>query len=69
MALTIEQIEEQISSLQKKLEELKNPKLEVIRQFTGQYFSPYQEKKGLIGGNTIQFLSDIMPEESVHKRL
>ena len=45
MALTIEQIEEQISSLQKKLEELKNPKLEVIRQFTGQYFSPYQGKQ------------------------
>jgi hypothetical protein len=42
MALTIEQIEEQISQLQKNLEELKNPKLEVSRQFTGQYFLPYQ---------------------------
>lgn len=42
MSLTIEQIEEQISSLQKTLEELKNPKLEVSRHVTGQYFSPYQ---------------------------
>lgn len=42
MALTIEQIEEQISNLQKTLEEMKNPKLEVSRHFSGQYFSPYQ---------------------------
>jgi len=42
MSLTIEQIEEQINNLQKTLETLKNPKLEVARNFTGQYFSPYQ---------------------------
>lgn len=42
MSLTIEQIESQISELQKTLEALKNPKLEVVRQFTGQYFAPYQ---------------------------
>jgi len=42
MSLTIEQIEEQIVTLQKTLETLKNPKLEVARHFTGQYFSPYQ---------------------------
>jgi hypothetical protein len=42
MALTIEQIEEQIATLQKTLETLKNPKLEVARHFTGQYFAPYQ---------------------------
>lgn len=42
MSLTIEQIEEQITNLQQTLEQLKNPKLEVARHFTGQYFSPYQ---------------------------
>jgi hypothetical protein len=42
MSLTIEQIEEQIATLQKTLETLKNPKLEVSRHFTGQYFAPYQ---------------------------
>jgi hypothetical protein len=42
MSLTIEQIEEQIATLQQTLETLKNPKLEVSRHFTGQYFSPYQ---------------------------
>jgi hypothetical protein len=42
MTLTIEQIEEQIANLQQTLEQLKNPKLEVSRHFTGQYFSPYQ---------------------------
>ena len=42
MSLTIEQIEEQIATLQQTLETLKNPKLQVSRNFTGQYFSPYQ---------------------------
>jgi len=42
MSLTIEQIEEQIATLQQTLETLKNPKLEVARHFTGQYFAPYQ---------------------------
>jgi len=42
MSLTIEQIEEQINNLQKTLETLKNPKMEVSRSFTGQYFTPYQ---------------------------
>jgi len=42
MSLTIEQIEEQINNLQKTLETLKNPKMEVARSFTGQYFAPYQ---------------------------
>jgi hypothetical protein len=42
MSLTIEQIEEQIANLQKTLETLKNPKMEVSRSFTGQYFAPYQ---------------------------
>jgi hypothetical protein len=42
MSLTIEQIEEQIANLQQTLEQLKNPKLEVSRHFSGQYFSPYQ---------------------------
>ncbi len=42
MALTIEQIESQIAELQKTLEQLKNPKLVIARQFTGQYFEPYE---------------------------
>ena len=42
MSLTIEQIEEQIANLQQTLETLKNPKLEVARHFTGQYFAPYR---------------------------
>lgn len=42
MTLTIEQIEEQIANLQQTLEQLKNPKLEVSRHFSGQYFAPYQ---------------------------
>jgi hypothetical protein len=42
MSLTIEQLEEQIATLQQTLEQLKNPKLEVSRSFTGQYFAPYQ---------------------------
>jgi hypothetical protein len=42
MSLTIEQIEEQIATLQQTLEQLKNPKMEVSRHFTGQYFAPYQ---------------------------
>ncbi len=45
MTLTIEQIQEQISQLQKTLEELKNPKLEVARNFTGQYFAPYEGRQ------------------------
>jgi hypothetical protein len=42
MSLTIEQIEQQISDLQKTLDELKNQKLKVSRHFSGQYFEPYQ---------------------------
>jgi hypothetical protein len=42
MSLTIEQIEEQIANLQQTLEQLKNPKLQVSRHFSGQYFAPYQ---------------------------
>ena len=42
MSLTIEQIEEQIANLQNTLDELKNQKLQVARNFSGQYFVPYQ---------------------------
>jgi hypothetical protein len=42
MSLTIEQIQEQIVTLQQTLEDLKNQKLQVARHFTGQYFAPYQ---------------------------
>ena len=44
MSLTIEQIEEQIATLQKTLNELKTQKLKVSRHFSGQYFEPYQGK-------------------------
>jgi hypothetical protein len=44
MTPTIEQIEEQIARLQQTLNQLKTPKLEVSRNFTGQYFAPYQER-------------------------
>lgn len=43
MSLTIQEIENQIAELQKTLEKLKNPKLEIFRNFTGQYFAPYKE--------------------------
>jgi hypothetical protein len=42
MTLTIEQIEAQIADLNQHLNQLKNPKLQVSRNFTGQYFEPYQ---------------------------
>jgi len=42
MTLTIEQLEEQIATLKQTLEKMKNPKLQVSRSFTGQYFEPYQ---------------------------
>jgi hypothetical protein len=42
MSLTIEQIEEQIATLQQTLDELKNQKLKVSRHFSGQYFDSYQ---------------------------
>lgn len=44
MSLTIEQIEEQIVKLQKTLDGLKEQKLKVSRNFSGQYFEPYQGK-------------------------
>ena len=42
MPLTIEEIQNQISSLQKTLDELKSPKMEISRNFTGQYLKPHQ---------------------------
>lgn len=42
MELTIEQIQEQISNLQKLVDDMKSPKLEIGRFFTGQYFKPYR---------------------------
>jgi len=44
MTISIEQIEEQIATLQKTLDDLKNQKLKVSRHFSGQYFEPYQGK-------------------------
>ena len=41
MTLSIEQIENQIAELQQTLDKLKNPKLEISRQFSGHYFQPY----------------------------
>lgn len=45
MTTDIKQIEEQISILQRKLDILKKPKLEVTRQFTGEYFNVYEGKQ------------------------
>ena len=45
MTLTIEQIEQQIADLQQNLNQLKNPRLEVSRNFTGQYFSLYEGRQ------------------------
>ena len=45
MTLTIAQIEEQMLMLQSSLDKLKNPKLQVIREFTGQYFTPYEGRQ------------------------
>jgi hypothetical protein len=45
MTLTIKEIEEQMLVLQKTLEELKHPKLQVSRYFTGEYFSPYEGRQ------------------------
>jgi hypothetical protein len=42
MSLTIEEIQNQINTLQQTLDQLKNPKLEISRNFTGQYFAPYK---------------------------
>jgi hypothetical protein len=42
MSLTIEEIQNQINTLQQTLDQLKNPKLEISRHFTGQYFAPYK---------------------------
>ena len=41
MTQIIQNIEKQILELQKTLNELKNQKLQVSRNFTGQYFAPY----------------------------
>ena len=45
MTPSIEEIQEQITNLQRTLETLKNPKMEVSRHFTGQYFTPYQGRQ------------------------
>jgi hypothetical protein len=45
MTLSIQQIEEQMLVLQRTLDELKNPKLQVSRYFTGEYFNPYEGRQ------------------------
>jgi hypothetical protein len=45
MTMTINEIEEQMLILQRTLEELKNPKMQVSRCFTGQYFAPYEGRQ------------------------
>jgi hypothetical protein len=42
MTLTIEQLEAQVAELQKNIEILKEQKLEVTREFIGQYFAPFK---------------------------
>ena len=43
--MTIQQIEEQMIQLQSSLDKLKNPKMQVSRYFTGQYFTPYEGRQ------------------------
>lgn len=45
MTITIDEIQNQISDLQKLIDTMKNPALEVSRNFIGQYFKPYQGKQ------------------------
>ena len=45
MTITIDEIQNQISDLQKLLDTMKNPALEISRNFTGQYFKLYKEKQ------------------------
>ncbi len=41
----IEAIQNQIAELQSQLVELKKPKLEIIRTYTGEYFDLYEDNK------------------------
>lgn len=43
--MTIQQIEEQMIQLQSSLDRLKNPKMQVSRYFTGEYFTPYEGRQ------------------------
>jgi hypothetical protein len=45
MSVTIEEIKKQLSDLQKIVDSMKEPKIEVIRSFTGEYFKPYNGKQ------------------------
>lgn len=45
MSVTLEQIQKQLAELQKIVDSMKEPKLEVSRQFTGEYFKPYGGKQ------------------------
>lgn len=42
---TLEQVQRQLAELQKIVESMKEPKMEVSRHFTGEYFKPYNGKQ------------------------
>lgn len=41
MSVSIEEIKKQLAELQQIVESMKEPKIEVSRSFTGEYFKPY----------------------------
>jgi hypothetical protein len=45
MSITLEEVQKQIDDLQKIVDTMKEPKMEVSRNFTGQYFKPYKNKQ------------------------
>ena len=45
MTVTIEEIKKQLSELQKIVDSMKEPKMEVSRHFTGEYFKQYNGKQ------------------------
>lgn len=45
MSVTIEEIKRQLAELQKIVDSMKEPKMEVSRHFTGEYLKPYNGKQ------------------------
>lgn len=45
MSFTLEELKRQLADLQKVVDSMKEPRLEVSRHFTGDYFKPYNGKQ------------------------
>jgi hypothetical protein len=45
MSVTIEEVQKQIEELQKIVNSMKEPRMEISRNFTGEYFKPYRGKQ------------------------